>query len=139
MISPPEPLKPEERHGQLFRGLRAVLVAGAAALLLGVGLVGWDGDTSVLKRVFVHSPPPPTSQHITSAPLVTAQNPVPAAVERQRLTPGAPARTKPSCESYGTLVGFVSNPAEAVYQARAEGKMMLVLHVSGNFEDAKFT
>jgi hypothetical protein len=45
----------------------------------------------------------------------------------------------PACESYGTAVEFLSRPAEAARQALREDKLLFVLHVSGNFEDAKFT
>jgi hypothetical protein len=43
------------------------------------------------------------------------------------------------CASYGTAIQFRSRPAEAARQAKQEGKLLLLLHVSGNFEDAKFT
>jgi hypothetical protein len=42
-------------------------------------------------------------------------------------------------ETFGTAVGFVRNPPEAARSARAEHKLMFLLHVSGNFEDARFT
>jgi hypothetical protein len=45
----------------------------------------------------------------------------------------------PACESYGTAVEFLSRPADAARQAVQEDKLLFVLHVSGNFEDAKFT
>src|SRR5262249_21123397 len=41
--------------------------------------------------------------------------------------------------SYGTAIEFVSNPIEAAEQALANKKLMLVLTISGNFEDSKFT
>src|SRR5262245_11429579 len=48
--------------------------------------------------------------------------------------PGDPAR-----ETYGTTVEFVRGPREAARIAGEEGKLTLLLHVSGNFEEAKFT
>ena len=42
-------------------------------------------------------------------------------------------------ESYGTAVEFLSRPAEAARQALKEHKLLFLLHVSGNFEEAKFT
>jgi hypothetical protein len=42
-------------------------------------------------------------------------------------------------ETYGTQIDFVSSPAKASRQAIQEHKLVFVLHVSGNFEDAKFT
>jgi hypothetical protein len=42
-------------------------------------------------------------------------------------------------QNYGTRVAFLSTPAEAARQAKREQKLMLVLHVAGNFEDSCFT
>jgi hypothetical protein len=42
-------------------------------------------------------------------------------------------------ESFGTNVQFVRNPQEAYRLAREERKLTLLLHVAGNFEDARFT
>jgi hypothetical protein len=56
-----------------------------------------------------------------------------------------PAATCAVCEeqkkrgSYGTAVEFVSNPIEAAEMALSNKKMLLVLTISGNFEEAKFT
>jgi hypothetical protein len=46
---------------------------------------------------------------------------------------------KPKCGKYGTTVTFVSSPSEAARKAKAEEKLVFVLHVSGHFEDPKFT
>ena len=62
-------------------------------------------------------------------------------------TPGASAKkvAKPAkeeggtCGSHGTTIDFVDTPAQAAKQARKEGKLVFVLHVSGNFEDPRFT
>jgi hypothetical protein len=57
--------------------------------------------------------------------------------------PPAKAEKCAECEkakgSYGTAIEFVSNPIEAAEQALAQKKLMLVLTISGNFEDSKFT
>jgi len=56
--------------------------------------------------------------------------------------PAAPAEAPAdgaTCGSYGTAVHFVDSPAEAAKQAKKEGKLVFVLHVSGNFEDPRFT
>jgi hypothetical protein len=42
-------------------------------------------------------------------------------------------------ETYGTQIEFQSSPAKAAKQAVQDHKLMFVLHISGNFEDAKFT
>jgi len=44
-----------------------------------------------------------------------------------------------TCGSHGTSVDFVSTPSEAARQAKKEQKLVFVLHVSGHFEDPKFT
>ena len=36
-------------------------------------------------------------------------------------------------------MAFVCNPADAVRQAVGDRKLLFVLHLSGNFEDTKFT
>ena len=48
-------------------------------------------------------------------------------------------RVRLGCERYGTTIDFVRNPPEAARLAKAEDKLTLVLHVSGNFEDDAFT
>ncbi len=55
------------------------------------------------------------------------------------------AGTKPevcttgNCGTFGTSVQFVKTPSEAARQALKEQKLVLVLHVSGDFEDPAFT
>jgi hypothetical protein len=51
---------------------------------------------------------------------------------------GGPSK-EGSCGSHGTSVEFVSTPSEAARQAKKEQKLVFVLHVSGHFEDPKFT
>ena len=43
------------------------------------------------------------------------------------------------CGHFGTSVYFVDSPSEAGRLARKEQKLLFVLHVSGHFEDPKFT
>lgn len=40
---------------------------------------------------------------------------------------------------FGTAVHFLKTPSDAAKQARKEQKLVLVLHVSGDFEDPDFT
>jgi hypothetical protein len=47
-----------------------------------------------------------------------------------------PAET---CGDFGTSVHFVKTPSEAARQALKEEKLVLVLHVSGLFENPDFT
>jgi len=44
-----------------------------------------------------------------------------------------------TCGSFGTSVDFFDTPTEAARKAIKEEKLVFVLHVSGNFEDPRFT
>jgi hypothetical protein len=46
---------------------------------------------------------------------------------------------KAACGSHGTTIDFVDTPGEAAKQAKKEAKLVFVLHVSGHFEDPRFT
>ena len=47
--------------------------------------------------------------------------------------------TEETCGEYGTTVVFAESPAEAAEQAIKDEKLVLVLHVSGNFETPDYT
>ncbi|HEU5115163.1 MAG TPA: hypothetical protein VFT74_00660, partial [Isosphaeraceae bacterium] len=51
---------------------------------------------------------------------------------------GAP-RVCSKDRSLGTALTWANSPSEAFDQAKAEGKLVMLLHVSGNFEDSGFT
>jgi len=54
--------------------------------------------------------------------------------------PSPPVEKKAeSCGAFGTSVEFAESPSEAAKQAKKEEKLVFVLHVSGNFEDPRFT
>jgi hypothetical protein len=53
--------------------------------------------------------------------------------------PGAPPAEKAGCGSHGTTIEFVDTPREASKEAKKAGKLVFVLHVSGHFEDPRFT
>jgi hypothetical protein len=55
------------------------------------------------------------------------------------LVSGPAASAAESCEKHGTAVEFVSTPSVAATRAKAEQKLVFVLHVSGHFEDPAFT
>jgi hypothetical protein len=63
-------------------------------------------------------------------PALPAQPAPPKKVEK---TEGA------TCGAFGTTVEFADSPSEAAKQAKKEEKLVFVLHVSGNFEDPRFT
>jgi hypothetical protein len=44
-----------------------------------------------------------------------------------------------SCGAFGTAVEFYDSPTDAAKHAKKEQKLVFVLHVSGNFEDPRFT
>ncbi len=48
-------------------------------------------------------------------------------------------KTEATCGSHGTHVDFVDTPSEAAKLAKKQEKLVFVLHVSGNFEDPRFT
>jgi hypothetical protein len=51
---------------------------------------------------------------------------------------GSPADAK-NGGCFGTTIDFVDTPKEAAAQAKKAEKLVFVLHVSGNFEDPRFT
>jgi hypothetical protein len=57
--------------------------------------------------------------------------------------PAQPAAKPPpaegTCGGYGTSVDFLDTPSAAARKAKKEQKLVFVLHVSGNFEDPRFT
>jgi hypothetical protein len=58
-----------------------------------------------------------------------------AVAANSRLTAGEAA----GCGRYGTAVQFVDSPAEAARQAKSQEKLVFVLHLSGLFEEPRFT
>ena len=44
-----------------------------------------------------------------------------------------------SCGEYGTQVHFETTPTEAAKAAKKDGKLVMVLHISGHFEDPGLT
>jgi hypothetical protein len=62
------------------------------------------------------------------------------ATEVQPAVKKAPvAKDTETCGSHGTSLDFVDTPKEAAKLAKKEGKLVLVLHVSGHFEDPRLT
>ncbi len=51
----------------------------------------------------------------------------------------APAVAAEEAACFGTKVEFVDTPKEAAALAKKQEKLVFVLHVSGNFEDPRFT
>ena len=55
------------------------------------------------------------------------------------VTRPVPGPKEEGCGSFGTQVQFVSTPSAAAARAKKEEKLVFVLHVSGHFEDPRFT
>jgi hypothetical protein len=51
----------------------------------------------------------------------------------------SPKKTDGSCGEYGTTFFFEDTPADAAKAAKKDGKLVMVLHVSGHFEDPGLT
>ena len=51
----------------------------------------------------------------------------------------SPLSANPTTCGHGTKLDFVDNPKEAAAIAKKEQKLVLVLHVSGHFEDPGLT
>jgi hypothetical protein len=45
----------------------------------------------------------------------------------------------PTCSAHGTKIDFYDTPSQAATQALKAEKLVLVLHVSGHFEDPRLT
>ena len=60
------------------------------------------------------------------------------------MAPAAVADESPNCkkcgnQEYGTSIQWTGSPSDAAAKAKKEEKLVFVLHVSGYFEDPKFT
>ena len=53
--------------------------------------------------------------------------------------PAHAAEKEGVCATFGTHVEFVSTPSKAAELAKKQQKLVFVLHVSGKFEDPRFT
>jgi hypothetical protein len=82
---------------------------------------------------------PPLS---TPAPYVLPQKPWFALADLAIPEPESCQGTEAVCaanRSLGTALTWAKSPAEAAEQARRDGKLVFLIHVSGNFEDPGFT
>jgi hypothetical protein len=78
-------------------------------------------------------------RHFSLAAVVGLALAVPAVGGKPGAKPADKAAEGATCGSYGTTIEFVDTPKEAAVQAKKENKLVFVLHVSGNFEDPRFT
>jgi hypothetical protein len=78
------------------------------------------GDDAIAAEVVGQSQPPEKA-----GPILVAQNPLLQARSAEPI--------------HGTAVNFVATPTQAAREAQKNHKLMFLLHISGNFEDADFT
>ncbi len=112
---------------------------------------GWGPPLSHPPNVVGQMPAPamPVPLGCAPQPLVEARIPEvdraapaekPPAEALPNLDVKPPAANPPAeRETFGTAVKFVRNPKEAARLAQAADKLTFLLHVSGNFEDDRFT
>jgi hypothetical protein len=88
-------------------------------------------------------PDEPRTASLPDPPLEPKEEPpTDPLLPEQGKEPAPPAErvpARPTGETYGTSVLFLSNPEQAARVAHAETKLLFVLHVSGNFEESCFT
>ena len=72
---------------------------------------------------------------------LSADSPRPVATQPPRPLPPTPPATQDDsgCGKYGTTIDFLDTPTQAAKQARREQKLVMVLHLSGIFEDKNLT
>jgi hypothetical protein len=75
---------------------------------------------------------------LLSAAELSGGGAAPVATARPQPQP-APKPAEKGCGSHGTRIDFVDTPTKAAKIAKKEQKLVFVLHVSGNFEDPRFT
>lgn len=130
----------------------APVIAGSFFFLLPVIAIAFAMANQVQDppQRFVQGPqfepppmPPPPEVVIPEALFKEVPANPPAEQQAEMPPPVAKNQGEPKvgegCETFGTRVEFVRNPKVAAKIAREEGKLTFLLHVSGNFEDARFT
>lgn len=95
------------------------------------------------EELAVPEPLPPAKEEspgVVQAEPPAKDKPLVAPVPQEPLPPGElPKPARATTDTYGTAVEFMINPLEAIELAGKEKKLMFVMHISGNFEEAKFT
>jgi hypothetical protein len=142
--------------------LRIGLGAGGAvlALLVIVGITLLSARQRSVPPVALAQPAPffiapaekPAPMAALPAPPALPQPPVAlvaapirelaVAAPLQQIAPieAPPAAPQPAaCSTLGTQITFLSHPPDAFRQAARENKLVLMVHLSGNFEDQAFT
>jgi hypothetical protein len=135
-----------------------VAAAGVVGLALVAGVAAWAAAHPREGRP-APANPAPTDEALSQPEVAPAVEPAAATEEAPPPAPPAPTRSltlpvqplprppedvveaSEACagQTYGTGVTFLSDPAEAGRRAGRSGKLLFVLHISGNFEEAQFT
>jgi hypothetical protein len=110
---------PRRKRRDLIRSA-AIAAGGSVLVVFAIALI--------VDRLPARTPAAPLAVPAAKRP-VLAPAPVGAVTDER----------KAEKETFGTSVEFVRNVAEAGRIASKERKLLLVLHVSGNFEEARFT
>jgi len=150
---------------EVSRPLRVGLVAVAllSALILGASAysVLADGPTPVIAavtqpvrliptlrpeqapaiqvRAAARAQQPPTDAAAAPGRALPANIRLDAARNRPVAESRPQADPPPSCSNLGTQITFLHHPPDAFRQAAREDKLVLMVHLSGNFEDEAFT
>ncbi len=80
---------------------------------------------------------PPVADAAPPAPPPVADAAPPPVADATRLAP--PPEPAATCQTFNTSVAFAVSPAAAEKQAAQDGKLVFLLHVSGDFADDAFT
>jgi hypothetical protein len=97
--------------------------------------VAWNGDVAVAEAKAAQARQIIVPEYAAKLPVREINFAPPAPDDKDAACPvGQPAQ-----ETFGTSVAFVRNPSEAAKVAKQQHKLLFILHVSGNFEESKFT
>lgn len=100
-------------------------------LLIAGGLILANGG-----RQSAYAEPMPANQEVTAIPEILED---PVQVGRGGRAPAVLTPEVAPAECLGTRVTFVDTLAEATRLAKEQNKLLMVLNVSGDFEDSRFT
>jgi hypothetical protein len=146
----PPPLPPGWGRPPLVHRAPIAAAAGAALVLVGAALA-WAALHPPEHTTAAAPTAEVAAATIVPAATVAVSLPAPApevpAADETPAPPAGPvapqplaqAEPRPAGQTYGTRVTFLASPEEAMRVARRERKLVFVLHVSGNFEEACFT
>jgi hypothetical protein len=134
-------------------GLILAVVFGLSMFILSSPRSAADGKVeAAVPAATLAETPPPRLRSLAEVPVV-ARTPAPAAAAPAPAPvrePSAASAEAAACsvdgpaacgapQTYGTSVAFLGSPEEAARQAKQEQKLVYVIHISGNFEDSRFT